>query len=71
MIVFLAVSIFMFAYFIIEKYHIYKVKSGINDLKKEITDLKAKLYDKSSNEGSNEPNLLPESSMDEDETGIS
>lgn len=36
--------------FIMEKFNVYKIKEGIEDLEEEIIHLKAKLYDKSNSE---------------------
>ena len=45
MIVFLGMSIFMIVEFILERFNVYQVKEGIEDLENEIVKLKAKLYD--------------------------
>lgn len=45
MIAFLALAIIMLTEFVLERFNIYKVKEGIEDLEHEIVTLKAKLYD--------------------------
>jgi len=43
---FLFISILMIIEFVLQQMAIYKVKGGMEDLEKEIVELKAKLYDK-------------------------
>lgn len=50
MIVFLIISLLMLGEFILERFNMYKLKSGVAGLKAEITELKAKLYDKAQEE---------------------
>jgi cell division protein FtsL len=52
MIAFLIVSIMMIVSFVLERFNVYKIKEGIEDMEEEIIHLKAKLYDQSeSDEG--------------------
>lgn len=55
---FLFISILMMIEFILQQLRIRSIKNGIDDLKDEIVELKAKLYDKSQEE--------PEVSLDEE-----
>ena len=47
---FLFISILMVIEFVLQQIKIHSIKSGIDELKDEIIDLKAKLYDKSQEE---------------------
>lgn len=48
---FLLISIMMIVSFVLERFNVYKIKEGIEDMEEEIIHLKAKLYDKSASEG--------------------
>lgn len=50
MIAFLVISIIMLTEFILERFNVYRVKEGIEDLEHEIVRLKAKLYDQGQEE---------------------
>ncbi len=50
MIAFLALSIIMITEFILERFNVYRIKEGIEDMEHEIVKLKAKLYDQSQEE---------------------
>ncbi len=51
---FLFISILMLVEFVLAQLKIHSIKSGIDDLKSEIVELKAKLYDKAQ-EGDDDP----------------
>ncbi len=50
MIAFLVLSIIMITEFILERFNVYRIKEGIEDMEHEIVKLKAKLYDRSQEE---------------------
>ncbi len=50
MIAFLVLSIIMITEFILERFNVYRIKEGIEDMEHEIVKLKAKLYDQSQEE---------------------
>lgn len=55
----------MIVSFVMERFNVYKIKEGIEDLEEEIVHLKAKLYDKANDESEDEED--DESAGDEDE----
>ena len=47
MIAFLIISILMIVEFVLERFNVYQIKDGIEELEQELVRLKAKLYDQS------------------------
>lgn len=54
MIAFLSLAILMIVEFILERFHVYQIKDGIDEMENEIVRLKAKLYDKAEEEDEDE-----------------
>lgn len=54
MIVFLSLSLLMIVEFILERFNVYRVKEGMDEMEDEIVKLKAKLYDQAQEEGDEE-----------------
>lgn len=69
MIAFLIIAIMMIVSFVMERFNVYKIKEGIADMEEEIIHLKAKLYDKASNEEEEDDNEEEEDSDDDDDDG--
>ena len=63
---FLFISVLMMVEFVLQQLKIRTIKSGIDDLKNEIVELKAKLYDKSQ-EGELDTSIEEEEPEEEDE----
>lgn len=64
---FLFISILMVIEFILHQLRIHNIKSGIDELKDEIVELKAKLYDKSQEESDSSFDDVDKGDEDEDE----
>ncbi|MEP1034273.1 hypothetical protein [Ekhidna sp.] len=64
---FLFISILMMVEFVLQQLKIHSIKNGVADLKDEIVDLKAKLYDKSQEDQVISPDEDEESQVEEDE----
>ncbi|MEP1096473.1 MAG: hypothetical protein ABJG78_15260 [Cyclobacteriaceae bacterium] len=54
MIAFLTLSLIMITEFILERFIVYRVKEGIEDMEHEIVNLKAKLYDQGQDDDEDE-----------------
>ncbi|WP_424962795.1 hypothetical protein [Ekhidna sp.] len=65
MMIFLFVSILMAVEYVMQQIRIHKLKNDIGDLESEVTELKAKLYDKSQEENA----LVEEISFDDVDKG--
>lgn len=51
MIAFLVIAILMIVEFVLERFHAYQIKDGIEEMENEIVRLKAKLFDKAEADG--------------------
>lgn len=67
MIAFLIISLMMIIEFILERFHVYQVKDGIEEMENEIVRLKAKLYDKVEAGGDEEEDGEEEEAAEEED----
>ncbi len=67
MIAFLIIAIMMIVSFVMERFNVYKIKEGIEDLEEENVHLKAKLYDKGNSEEEEDESDEEEDAEEEEE----
>jgi hypothetical protein len=67
MIAFLIVSIMMIVSFVLERFNVYNIKEGIEDMEEEIIHLKAKLYDQSEGDDDKEEDDGDDSDDDDED----
>ncbi|MEQ9402166.1 MAG: hypothetical protein RIM99_01165 [Cyclobacteriaceae bacterium] len=67
MTVFLIIALMMITEFILERFNVYQVKDGMKELEEEIIRLKAKLFDKSEEDGEEAEDMTEEPDEEEED----